>query len=298
MNNMSEFLSTKRDLVFLDVIEEISVKPEEVELPKPIVDVLKRPDVCVVYNHFSLDAMLAAAIYKSQTPNCVVYSSVKTIPTNIESYVIIGMRKVEGPDDILARVFGNISLDYPENMKFYWVETEGHDYMSAPSLFHKVCDEFNIISPVIDHLSYSAGRIYEKDLTLKQLVLVYTNMMLAEAAIIDSRRKFKPRDIIDESGEIRSSDLENFKDYVRSIQYKVNGSINTKYFRAHGRTYKTIVTNMVDNYFWSMRLIRLAHEHVVNLAITPRGYVVDSTIGDEDYKSIELQIDLMKAEMF
>jgi hypothetical protein len=58
------------------------------------------------------------------------------------------------------------------------------------------------------------------------------------------------------------------------------------------------MTNVVDNYFWSMRLIRLAHQHVLNLAITPRGYVVDSNIGDEDYKTIELQIDLIKAEMF
>ena len=284
----------------IDYIEEVAV--DDRPIPRPKVNMMQKPEVCVVYNHFSLDAMLAAAIYKSNTPNCVVYSSIKSIPTNIEKYVIIGMRKVEGPDDILARIFGNVKLDYPENMDFYWVDNKGHDYMSAPSLFHKVCADLipteNALFSVIDQLSYAVNRVYEKDLTLKQLVLLYTNMKLAEASIVSPNRKFKPRYVIDEQGNLRESDVENFRDYVRFIQHKVNGSINTKYFRAHGRTFKTILTNMTDDYFWSMRLIRLAHEHVVNLAITPRGYVVDSTIGDEDYKSIELQIDLMKAEMF
>jgi hypothetical protein len=109
---------------------------------------------------------------------------------------------------------------------------------------------------------------------------------------------FNPRAVTDENGNICENDKVNFHDYVRAMQYKVNGSINTKWFSAHGKVYKTILTNVVDNYFWSMRLIRLAHQHVLNLAITPRGYVVDSNIGDEDYKTIELQIDLIKAEMF
>jgi hypothetical protein len=287
-------------LARINYIEEVAV--DDRPIPQPKVNMMQKPEVCVVYNHFSLDAMLAAAVYKSNTANCVVYSSIKSIPTNIEKYVIIGMRKVEGPDDILARIFGNVKLDYPENMDFYWVDNKDHDYMSAPSLFHKVCDDLipteNALFSVIDQLSYAVNRIYEKDLTLKQLVLLYTNMKLAEASIVSPNRKFKPRYVIDEQGNLRESDVENFRDYVRFIQHKVNGSINTKYFRAHGRTFKTILTNMTDDYFWSMRLIRLAHEHVVNLAITPRGYVVDSTIGDEDYKSIELQIDLMKAEMF
>jgi hypothetical protein len=287
-------------VTLIDYIEEAPVLDKHI--PEPKVNMMQKPEVCVVYNHFSLDAMLAAAIYKSNTANCVVYSSIKSIPTNIEKYVIIGMRKVEGPDDILARIFGNVKLDYPENMEFYWVDNKGHDYMSAPSLFHKVCDDLipteNELFSVIDQLSYAVNRIYEKDLTLKQLVLLYTNMKLAEASIVTPNRSFKPRNVIDDQGNLRESDVENFRDYVRFIQHKVNGSINTKYFRAHGQTFKTILTNMTDDYFWSMRLIRLAHEHVVNLAITPRGYVVDSTIGDEDYKSIELQIDLMKAEMF
>jgi hypothetical protein len=270
----------------------------EPQMRKPVIDVTRKPEVCVVYNHFSLDAMLAAAVYKSQTPNCVVYSSVKNIPMNIENYVLIGMKKIEGPDDVLARIFGNVKLDYPKNMQFYWVESEGHDFMSAPSLFHKLCDEFGMQSEVIDQLSYAACRIYEKDLTLKQLVLVYTNMQLAEAAIVDHNRMFNPRAVTDENGNICENDKVNFHDYVRAMQYKVNGSINTKWFSAHGKVYKTILTNVVDNYFWSMRLIRLAHQHVLNLAITPRGYVVDSNIGDEDYKTIELQIDLIKAEMF
>jgi hypothetical protein len=292
--------SVSSGVVLIDYIEEAPTVDKPI--PQPKVDMMRKPTVCVVYNHFSLDAMLAAAVYKSNTANCVVYSSIKTIPTNIEKYVIIGMRKVEGPDDILARIFGNVKLDYPENMDFYWVDNKGHDYMSAPSLFHKVCDDLipteNALFSVIDQLSYAVNRIYEKDLTLKQLILLYTNMKLAEASIVSPNRKFKPRNVIDEQGNLRESDVENFRDYVRFIQHKVNGSINIKHFRAHGQTFKTVLTNMTDDYFWSMRLIRLAHEHVVNLAITPRGYVVDSTIGDEDYKSIELQIDLMKAEMF
>lgn len=286
----------------LMVIEDIEVKTVKKstlpEMKKPLVDMLAKPAVCVVYNHFSLDAMLAAAIYKSNVENCVVYSSIKEIPCDIESYVIIGMRKLKKPDDILAKIFGTVKIDYPKNIKFYWVEREGHDYMSAPSLFHKIADELGVVSVEVDCLSYAACRIYEKDLTLKQLVLVYVNMMLAEASLVDSKRKFKPRSVINSDGSVRAEDMCNFTDYVKFIQSKVNGGLSTKYFRANGKTFKTIVTNISDNYFWSMRLIRLAHKYVLNMVVTDHGFLTDTNIVIEDFDFIDLQLKAYKAETF
>jgi hypothetical protein len=293
-----------KPLILLTNVQETTVNTavnnEKKYVAKSIINMLDKPTCCIVYNHFSLDAMMAAAVYKTQTPGSVVYSSIKQIPSDIDFYIVIGMRKVQSFYNPLKRIFNfnNAKLDYSENIKCYWVETKGHDYMSTPSLFHKVCEEFGVVSEVIDQISYAVGRIYEKDLTLSQLVLVYVNMMLAQAAIVDTRRNYKPRDILNDDNTIRGTDIENFRAYVKAIQHKVNGSINLKYFTIGNKTYKTILTNITDDYFWSMRLIRIAHEYVVNLAITPRGYLIDSNISDEDCKSIEVQIDFIKAETF
>jgi hypothetical protein len=274
---------------------------EDVYVANPKVNVLNKATTCIVYNHFDLDAMFAAAIYKTHCPNSVVYSSIKSIPLDIENYVVIGMQRVKEPKDVLANIFGSDILEKPHDIKFYWAEKQGHDYMSAPSLFHKICSEFNISSPLIDKLSYAVNRIYEIDLKLDQLVMLYTNMVLAEACMSGPNRSFIPRKVTYEDNgviKINKQDLDNFMGYVQYIKYKLNGAVETKMYRGGGKVYKTFMTNITDNYFWSMRLIRLAHKYVMNVALTPRGYIVDTNIGESDLKSIELQISIVKAEAF
>jgi hypothetical protein len=274
---------------------------DKIYVAKPKVDALNKPTTCIVYNHFDLDAMFAAAIYKTHCPNSVVYSSIKSVPLDMETYVVIGMHKVKEPKDALGNVFGTNSLIKTDNVKFYWVEKEGYDYISAPSLFYKICAEFNINSPLIDRLSYAVNRIYEKDLNLDQLVLLYTNMVLAEACMAGNKTNFIPREVTYEDNgvfKIFKNDIGNFLGYVQFVKYKLNSSVETKLYRGNGKVYRTIITNITDNYFWSMRLIRLAHKYVMNIAVTPRGYIVDTNIGNNDLKSIELQIDIVKAETF
>jgi hypothetical protein len=266
---------------------------------------VSKAKIAVVYNAFSLDAMMAAAVLHTAWPGCTVIDSRKRIyfedfetihwlgisPRKITKQTkttFWGRKHTVTEDSVLGdkHIIHEISKD------------NQYDSLSIPTLFDKVCRMVELdkrYPEEIHDVGYAISHFDNPKLSKSRLVILWLNMINAEKCLSTDHkrthsckvrsvcfpRETKKRIFSNEFfgytpvNKFTTQDIQDWEKYLLLIKQKVNNNFNTQYSQIRGGVVKTTITSMTDDHYWAMRILKMSQPNVVNLGFGHGGIIID-----------------------
>lgn len=210
--------------------------------------------VTVVYNQFSLEAIIAAAMLKNCYPEFTIITAAQRWDKNDELYVWIGVNS----QDVVDREMAKNGIQHRQYSSHDPQPVDENGY--RPNLIDRICEDFKVRqSPSMVSLSFHASRFNRSDMDIKDLVMVYGELLNAV-------------DILNDKEDPRKHPI-TVKDYLEAmtdVKKKMDRSYH-KMVMADGTKEKEVLyTNFPDHQFiLANRLIKMSHcdfvNHVVGL---------------------------------
>lgn len=239
--------------------------------------VLKK--VTVVYNHFNLEAILAAAAIKQAYKDFDIISAAQIIEKESDMYVWIGI----DPEQLIDR-----SLAVGKEHRVY----STHDVKAAdedglrPGIMEQVCDDFMVRStPRMLRLSFLASQFYNLDTKLEDLAFVYNEVKNAIGVLSGVPTKTPTK-----SDEMQAA-------YMEAVKV-VKSQFTKRYKKIHvfdsDDVKNTIYTAFNDyNFIIALRLMKMAHSNFVNKSHSLNGQLVFSNMKQPKFTSHHEKVIMM-----
>lgn len=276
----------------------------------------------IIYNKFDMDSTIAAAIARTalvdQGTDCEVYDDTQIAPVHGGQYIWIGVQPEVHRNSFFSLVthahhsFFNLAtvdvVDHPPERRSVrdvlaavihrdrHADVEG-SAMLLPTLMERVATVYHYepmrengkLRKLAHHVQnfltidddYANVRFVKgQDAVKTALVFTYVNMMAA----LHSLRLRQPLELRDEV----ETDYPNFDAYLSMVKGKLRGNYSAGYAKHHkGDGGEVVVFTSIsdEDYFWALRLTRMAHARTVNISYTMGGTVVAASgMNIEDYK--------------
>lgn len=255
-------------------------KPSDVEdvAYKAVSDVVLKK-VTVVYNHFNLEAILAAAALKQAYSDFDIISVTQLIGKESDMYVWIGI----DPEQLIDR-----DLASGKEHRVY----SSHDVQAAdedgirPGVMEQVCEDFKVrATPQLLRLSFLSAHFYNFDTRVEDLAYVYNEVKNAIALLHGIC--VKP---ITLPSEMKAAYMESVKTVKAQFdrRYKTIHAIDSKDVK------DTIYTAFTDfNFIIALRLMRMAHANFVNHSYCLNGQLVYSNMKQPKFSASSEKIIMM-----
>lgn len=237
--------------------------------------------VIVVYNHFNVEAILAAAYLKQTYKDFVVISVEQIIPKDADLYTWIGV----DPAQIIDR-----ELAAGKEHRVY----SSHDIKAAdeegirPGIMEEVCKDFTIRqTPRLQALMFQAARFYDNKSMgeLGDLAFVFNEVRNANNVL--NGIKSKP---ITSASEMR----ENYLDAVWYVKAMFNSRYKTIHALDDTKVKDVIYTAFSDyNFIIALRLMKMAHTNFVNQSHSLNGSLIYSNMKQPQFTASQEKIIMM-----
>ena len=221
-----------------------------------------------VYNKFNIDAVIAAAVLRSN--GYTVIDNTKVIPEDGETYIWLGIQhntfngiinSMKGKEHVYIQETYNTSVD----SEYY-----SSRFDNVRSIFEQVCLKFDIEGG--ESLGHSLVKFNTNLLTKENLTFIYVNLVKAN--------KVLNGDGVFTICQYTENDKSNFEEYVRNSKYKLNGGFGVQYVETNLGYVKTAITYLTEECHLALRMIRLAHTNYANIAVTANGCMIDTNLSD------------------
>jgi hypothetical protein len=262
--------------------------------------------VAIIYNYFSLDAMMASAVMKSMYLGCKIFSSLDHVVLEVFDKVIwIGIDPYDKERQD-KKLFFKKDTQITRIPNWEVMDILFTEQIHCSGLFETACYKTglnNTNSELVKDIGYCISMFETNDLNKDQLVFMWVNIKNAEKALcateghiyqvkcekvtlpttwglnvqVEPFTHFEPRRTID-------TDYIEWNNYIQDVKRRASNSFSSQVMKANGKSVRAIMTSHTNDHFWVTRLLKLAHKHVVNLAIGPKGVVVhaDKVFGRVD----------------
>lgn len=251
----------------------------------------------VIYNQFSYNALLAAAIIKTELEDVSVYDLSTIVEPKHDTYIWVGVEKPLlnwGTDATHVILIDNTLISshfkktrfeaFIEKLVFTKanpnetiipdiVETDGLEFRKL-TLIDKVCNTFGIPIKKYQKLSHLAEMFHNKDADIKTLSFVYSSLLNAQETVIHNKPFTVPE-----------FDSPSNEDLYLSASREVKGYLNKRYniikTRNHFK-YETFIYTTCSEFNWhlALRLIKLSHKNFVNASIGANGSLVYGNVNE------------------
>ncbi len=233
----------------------------------------------VVYNRFDLDAVLAAALIKSLgNPNVMLVENTVIVPVDHDEYLWLGMELEKVP-------FGaKNEFKSKTNLHIKALETDEDGFRSI--LYQCMMNILNaeeLVSnetiEVIMRLNGAIKKFFSNDLSLEEIILIFNNVKIAEALLMDT--KYKGSDVnIYKNVPLEKGKIQEFYKFINAVKQKINNNYTHQYVKFKSRLLETFVTSVNEDWFWIKRLLMLSDQNYANINMCPIGCVVDTNLPD------------------
>jgi hypothetical protein len=240
----------------------------------------------VVYNKFSLDSILAAALVKSlNKENTIVMDNSSIVPLDHDEYFWLGV-ELEKPPRWAKSAFSD-----KKNYSLLATDTEGEGYSSILyKLAIIISNNENKAIPMelIMKLNGCVNKFFTNNATLEDLTLLFVNLKIAERALYSTSINTEDFRDIDCDG----LDTVDFKRFIKIVKDKNRNNYTHQYIKFKSRLLETFVTSVNDDWIWIKRLLSLSDQKYVNINMTPIGCIVDTNLPDFDKHRIDIGVKL------
>lgn len=243
----------------------------EIKHPDTNTKTFEKTDICVVYNKFSIDATLAAAVLKTNPNVLCVVDNTKVIPGNFENYLWLGIEPNIAPEGAFKELIGKVHQSIVPSTDD--VVADGRQR----TIFEQICEKALVNS---GGLGFLIEKFYTNKLTKEESTRLYANSIHAIDVINGGVREFRVL------GYSAMQD-EAFKLHISGVKNKLSNAYGIQYVQLQGdRFVKAAVTCFNDDCFWALRMLKLSHKNFVNVATTLNGTLVETNI--EGFEGIEV----------
>lgn len=227
---------------------------------KPVSDIVRKVTT-IVYNHFNIEAILAARILKQCFPEFNVISVAQLINVKSDLYVWIGIE----PKELITKELA----DKKEHRVYSsHVKLEADDTGMRPSLIDQICLDFMVVRTAnIFRMAFQASCFYNTDINLEDLSTIYHDVVASTAFLkgIPNEQLFNSQD--------------NYMKAVKRVKAQFKQSYLDISVIDGENVKRAIHTTFSDqDFIIALRLMKLAHANFINCTTCLNGNLVYSNM--------------------